>query len=61
MSHEGSDNTVVSICYRSAAVQQAPANLAPSAATFDRACQWGANSVERVIPVTTALLESTWW
>jgi predicted acylesterase/phospholipase RssA len=38
-----------------------PANLAPSAATIDRACEWGSNSVEKAIPVTTALLEPTWW
>ncbi|MEZ0365044.1 patatin-like phospholipase family protein [Mycobacterium sp. pUA109] len=38
-----------------------PANLAPSAATIDRACQWGHRSVDRAIPVTSALLEPTWW
>lgn len=38
-----------------------PVNLAPSAATIDRACQWGRNSVEHAIPVVTALLEPVWW
>lgn len=38
-----------------------PANLAPSAATIDRACEWGSNSVDKAIPVTSALLEPTWW
>ncbi|MBW0012980.1 patatin-like phospholipase family protein [Mycobacterium sp.] len=38
-----------------------PANLAPSAAAIERASRWGRNSVERAIPVTTALLEPTWW
>lgn len=38
-----------------------PINLAPSAAAIDRAWEWGRNSVEKAIPVTTALLEPTWW
>jgi len=38
-----------------------PVNLAPSVASIDRASRWGSNSVERAIPVTTALLEPTWW
>ncbi len=38
-----------------------PANLAPSVASIDRASRWGRNSVEQAIPVTTALLEPTWW
>lgn len=38
-----------------------PINLAPSAAAIDRACKWGHNSVGKAIPVTTALLQPTWW
>jgi predicted acylesterase/phospholipase RssA len=38
-----------------------PANLAPSVASIDRASEWGRKSVDRAIPVTTALLEPTWW
>ena len=38
-----------------------PINLAPSVASIDRACMWGRNSVEKAIPVTSALLEPTWW
>ena len=38
-----------------------PANLAPSATSIDRACAWGRKSVDKAIPVTTALLEPTWW
>lgn len=38
-----------------------PANLAPSATSIDRACAWGRKSVNKAIPVTTALLEPTWW
>jgi predicted acylesterase/phospholipase RssA len=38
-----------------------PVNLAPSAASIDRASRWGHNSVDRAIPVTTALLQPTWW
>ena len=38
-----------------------PANLAPSVAAIDRATRWGRNSVERATPLTTALLEPTWW
>nr|VTO97954.1 Patatin-like phospholipase [Mycobacterium riyadhense] len=36
-------------------------NLAPSVAAIDRACEWGRNSVDTAIPVTTALLQPTWW
>jgi predicted acylesterase/phospholipase RssA len=38
-----------------------PANLAPSVASIDRASEWGRNSVDKAIPVTTALLAPTWW
>ncbi|MDD7814667.1 patatin-like phospholipase family protein [Mycobacterium sp. CSUR Q5927] len=38
-----------------------PVNLAPSAATIERACQWGRKSVQRAIPVISALLEPIWW
>ena len=38
-----------------------PVNLAPSVAAIDRAGGWGRNSVEKAIPVTTALLQPTWW
>ncbi len=38
-----------------------PANLAPSAASIDRACAWGRKSVDKAIPVTQALLQPTWW
>jgi hypothetical protein len=38
-----------------------PANLAPSVVAIDRASRWGRNSVERAIPITTALLQPTWW
>jgi hypothetical protein len=38
-----------------------PANLAPSIANIDLACQWGHQSVDRAISVTSALLEPTWW
>src|ERR1700742_512646 len=38
-----------------------PVNLAPSAASIDRASRWGSNSVDRASPVTTALLQPTWW
>ncbi|WP_062540116.1 patatin-like phospholipase family protein, partial [Mycobacterium celatum] len=38
-----------------------PANLAPSVAAIDRACRWGRRSVEKALPVTSALLEPTWW
>jgi predicted acylesterase/phospholipase RssA len=37
------------------------ANLAPSEAAIDRACRWGHRSVDRAIPLTTALLQPTWW
>jgi hypothetical protein len=36
-------------------------NLAPSAAAIDRACRWGRESVGQAIPITTALLQPTWW
>jgi hypothetical protein len=36
-------------------------NLAPSVASIDRASRWGRHSVEQAIPVTTALLQPTWW
>lgn len=38
-----------------------PVNLAPSAATIDRACQWGRASVEPAVPVVSALLQPIWW
>lgn len=38
-----------------------PVNLAPSAATIDRACHWGRQSVGPAIPVVSALLEPVWW
>ncbi|WP_407663161.1 patatin-like phospholipase family protein [Mycolicibacter hiberniae] len=38
-----------------------PVNLAPSAATIDRACQWGRKSVDHAIPVVSTLLEPVWW
>ena len=38
-----------------------PVNLAPSARSIDRACRWGHSSVDAAIPVTSALLEPTWW
>ena len=38
-----------------------PVNLAPSATSIDRASRWGRDSVAEAIPVTTALLEPTWW
>jgi hypothetical protein len=38
-----------------------PANLAPSVATIDRACEWGRISVDRAIPVTAPLPQPTWW
>lgn len=38
-----------------------PVNLAPSAATIDRACQWGRKSVGPAIPVVSALLQPVWW
>ena len=38
-----------------------PANLAPSTASIDRACAWGRKSLDKAIPVTTALLQPTWW
>jgi len=38
-----------------------PANLAPSVAAIDRACEWGRKNVDKAIPVTSALLQPTWW
>jgi predicted acylesterase/phospholipase RssA len=38
-----------------------PANLAPSVVSIDRASEWGSNSVDRAIPLTSALLAPTWW
>ena len=38
-----------------------PVNLAPSVSAIDRACRWGHRSVDRAIPVTSALLEPIWW
>lgn len=38
-----------------------PVNLAPSVAAIERAREWGRRSVARAIPVTSALLEPTWW
>jgi hypothetical protein len=38
-----------------------PVNLAPSPAAIDLAGQWGRNSVDKAISVTTALLRPTWW
>lgn len=38
-----------------------PVNLAPSAATIDRACHWGRKSVSHAIPVVSALLQPVWW
>jgi predicted acylesterase/phospholipase RssA len=38
-----------------------PVNLAPSVAAIDRACEWGRTSVDKAIPVTSALLQPTWW
>ncbi|MCH9731718.1 MAG: patatin-like phospholipase family protein, partial [Actinomycetia bacterium] len=36
-------------------------NLAPSEASIDRARDWGYNSVDPAMPLTSALLEPTWW
>jgi hypothetical protein len=38
-----------------------PVNLAPSIAAIDRAGEWGSRSVDKAIPVISALLEPTWW
>jgi predicted acylesterase/phospholipase RssA len=38
-----------------------PVNLAPSVAAIERARRWGRKSVEAAIPVTSALLQPTWW
>lgn len=38
-----------------------PANLAPSVRSIDRATEWGRKSVDKAIPVTSALLQPTWW
>ncbi len=36
-------------------------NLAPSETSIERAREWGYNSVDPGIPLTSALLEPTWW
>lgn len=38
-----------------------PANLAPSVAAIDRACEWGSTSVDKQLPVISALLQPIWW
>jgi hypothetical protein len=38
-----------------------PVNLAPSVGSIERAREWGRRSVDRAIPVTSALLQPTWW
>ena len=38
-----------------------PVNLAPSVAAIDRACAWGRRSVDKAIPVISALLQPIWW
>src|SRR5699024_2047354 len=38
-----------------------PANLAPSVTAIDRAHAWGRRSVDKAIPLTSALLQPTWW
>jgi hypothetical protein len=38
-----------------------PVSLAPSVAAIDRACEWGCKSVDKAIPVMSALLQPTWW
>jgi predicted acylesterase/phospholipase RssA len=38
-----------------------PVNLAPSVVAIDRASEWGHNSLDKVIPVMSALLQPTWW
>ena len=38
-----------------------PANLAPSAAAIDRACQWGADNLAEAVPVIDALRRPVWW
>ncbi|MDT5015376.1 MAG: hypothetical protein QOD39_1536, partial [Mycobacterium sp.] len=38
-----------------------PVNLAPSATAIDIACEWGRRSVDKAIPVTSALMQPTWW
>lgn len=38
-----------------------PVNLAPSALTIERACEWGYRCVDKAVPVISALLQPTWW
>lgn len=38
-----------------------PVNLAPSASSIDLACDWGHRSVDKAIPLTSALMEPIWW
>jgi len=38
-----------------------PVNLAPSTSAIDLACEWGSKSVEKAIPLTSALLRPVWW
>jgi hypothetical protein len=38
-----------------------PVNLAPSARSIDRACEWGHRRADKAIPVTSALLQPIWW
>jgi predicted acylesterase/phospholipase RssA len=38
-----------------------PVNLAPSAATIERACEWGYQRADKAMPVISALLQPTWW
>lgn len=38
-----------------------PVNLAPSGTSIERVCRWGYKSVDKAIPVTSALLQPTWW
>lgn len=38
-----------------------PVNLAPSATAFERAREWGRSNVEKALPMTSALLQPTWW
>ena len=33
----------------------------PPTSAIERACRWGRESVDKAIPVTSALLEPTWW
>ncbi|MBY0442472.1 MAG: patatin-like phospholipase family protein [Mycobacteriaceae bacterium] len=38
-----------------------PVNLAPSVTSIDRVCKWGRRSMDKAIPVTSALMTPTWW